>query len=306
MYRRCVMHDRSPFMVVNTSNRRLTKNELVSVEKVLFELTRKQKNQGVPVELPTVDDLSFWSSVGQLLQHMETELSETIRDEGMNAKAQLLSRRLGVARTCVRDFTRMRLNAFTSHAVMSNLMRGLEGEADPSNGFQRLEWGRHDPAERIFYTGIGNLTEKYKSEVYWSALLGLSEETRQEDSVPLVHKPLTQFTEERASEPARSAREPARDDGAWEEPDIDEEDRIRDLDAFPEHATSQAESKSFQESHKSTGADLIRIRILKNVTDPILTADGSEMVLTEGDVESCPSLLAETLIAAGLAEPAPI
>jgi len=35
-------------------------------------------------------------------------------------------------------------------------------------------------------------------------------------------------------------------------------------------------------------------------------ADGSEVVLTEGDIETCPSLIAEILIAAGLAEAAPI
>jgi len=36
------------------------------------------------------------------------------------------------------------------------------------------------------------------------------------------------------------------------------------------------------------------------------TRDGSEMNLAEGDVESCPSLIAETLIAAGLAVSAPL
>ena len=35
-------------------------------------------------------------------------------------------------------------------------------------------------------------------------------------------------------------------------------------------------------------------------------ADGTEIVLTEGDIENCPSILAETLISAGLAEAAPI
>jgi hypothetical protein len=78
------------------------------------------------------------------------------------------------------------------------------------------------------------------------------------------------------------------------------------LDAFPEHASSQAESKSVADILEATGDSLLRIRILKNVSDPIVTADGTEMNLTEGDIESCPSLIAETLIAAGLAEPAPI
>jgi len=78
------------------------------------------------------------------------------------------------------------------------------------------------------------------------------------------------------------------------------------LDAFPEHAASQAESKSNSEVPEIPSESLLRIRILKDVSDPIITADGTEMILTEGDIESCPSLIAETLIAAGLAEPAPV
>ena len=34
--------------------------------------------------------------------------------------------------------------------------------------------------------------------------------------------------------------------------------------------------------------------------------DGSEILLTKGDIESCPSMVAEILISAGLAEAAPI
>ncbi len=78
------------------------------------------------------------------------------------------------------------------------------------------------------------------------------------------------------------------------------------MEAFPEHASSQAESKSIADIPETPGESLLRIRILKDVSDPIITADGTEMILTDGDIESCPSLIAETLIAAGLAEPAPI
>ena len=70
---------------------RLQKNQLISVEKSLYELTRKQRIQAYPVDLPFED---FWSKVGQLLQQLEVELSETIRKEGMTAKAQLQSKRL--------------------------------------------------------------------------------------------------------------------------------------------------------------------------------------------------------------------
>ena len=45
---------------------------------------------------------------------------------------------------------------------------------------------------------------------------------------------------------------------------------------------------------------------MKDLSDPIITEDGSEIVLTAGDVESCAALIADTLIAAGFAEPAPL
>ena len=78
------------------------------------------------------------------------------------------------------------------------------------------------------------------------------------------------------------------------------------MDEFPEHAASPAESRTLEEELPEESSDLLRIRVLKDVEDPILMADGSEVVLTEGDIENCPSLQAEILISAGLAEAAPI
>ncbi len=303
MYRLGGIGHRSLMMTVDSRTRRLSKNELMAVEKTIFELTRKQKVQDSPVEIAMPDGISFWDSVGQLLQHMETELTETVRDEGMNAKAQLLSRRLGVARTSIRDLTRMRLNAFTSHAVMSNLI-SESSEGSALSGFQRLEWEKHDPAERVFYNGIRELTERYKRDTSWSTMLSGSDAEAVEPG-PAVLDTLTRFTEPEEAPVGKPRARPS-EGGAWEEPDLDEEDRIRDMDVFPEHASSLAESRSMEEEAPEESDGLLRIRILKDVTDPIIRADGTEMTLAEGDVESCQSLLAETLIAAGLAEAAPI
>ena len=76
-------------------------------------------------------------------------------------------------------------------------------------------------------------------------------------------------------------------DTEWEEPEFDEEDRIREMDEFPEHAASPAESRTLEEELPEESSDLLRIRVLKDVEDPILMADGSEVVLTEGDIENC-------------------
>tara|TARA_B100001250_G_C19672334_1_gene732052 strand:+ start:152 stop:1012 length:861 start_codon:yes stop_codon:yes gene_type:complete len=286
-------------MAVGSGPRRLSKNELEAVHKTLIEVTRKQKSSDSPVDVIMVDGLVFWDAVGQLLQSMETELSETVRDEGMTAKAQLLSRRLGVARTCVRDLTRIRLTSFTRHAVSSNLLNTVNGG---SIGFQTLDWSRHDPSERVFYNGIRDLVEKYKVSTSWSSMLGFSDSDK---PVYGVSETLRDFSEKGAEEDVKPISI-FKQQVDWEEPDFDEEDRIREMDGFPEHASSPSESGTLEEFEGEEVSDLLRIRILKDVEDPILMADGTEIVLTMGDVENCPSLIAEILISAGLAEAAPI
>ena len=289
-------------MAVGSDPRRLSKNELEAVHKTLIEVTRKQKSSDAPVDVAMAEGLVFWDAVGQLLQSMETDLSETVRDEGMTAKAQLLSRRLGVARTCVRDLTRIRLTSFTRHAVSSNLLSSANGG---SVGFQTLDWSRHDPSERVFYNGIRDLTEKYKVSTSWSSMLG-STESESVSVVNEVIETLEDFSGEDDKDVPATTPLPTRKEQEWEEPDFDEEDRIREMDGFPEHAASPSESRTLDEEVREEPSELLRIRVLKDVEDPILMADGTEVALTEGDIENCPSLLAEILIAAGLAEAAPI
>ena len=291
-------------MAEEDASPRLNKHQLLSIEKSLFELARKQKSQAVPVDLPVP---AFWSSVGQLLQHLEADLAETIRDKGMAAEAQLKSRRLGTIRTCVSDLTRLRLNAFTQHAVLSNLLKSPQGDAmSISASFTSLDWERQDPSERAYHSGVGHLVEKYKHDVSWNALLrGSGVEI---PSTPPVggHKPLTEFVEqdEAASQPTPAAVDsPASSN--WKDPEFDEEDRIRQIDAFPDRATGAA-SPAPPSEPASEESGLLRILILQDLTEPIITEDGAEITLTAGDVESCPASIADNLIAAGLAEPAPL
>jgi len=283
---------------------RLNKHQLLSIEKSLFELARKQKSQAIPVDLPVP---AFWSSVGQLLQHLEADLAETIRDRGMTAEAQLKSRRLGTIRTCVSDLTRLRLNAFTQHAVLSNLLKSPQGDAmSMAASFQSLDWERHDPSERAYHSGIGHLVEKYKHEVSWNALLRGSGVEIPSPPKGGGHEPLTEFVEQ---EETASQQTPAEDNtpdsSNWQDPEFDEEDRIRQIDAFPDRATGAASPAPPPEPAPEESG-LRRILILQDLTEPIIAENGSEITLTAGDVESCPAPIADNLIAAGLAEPAPL
>ena len=288
-------------MAVDSEPRRLSKGELESIHKSLIEVTRKQRGSDTPVDVAIPDGIGFWDAVGQLLQNMETELSETVREEGMTAKAQLLSRRLGVARTCIRDLTRIRLASFTRHAITSNLLNSVNKDSRESIGLPSLDWNKHDPSERVFYNGLKDLTEIYKASTSWSNMLG---HTQSIGVVTAVSETLRDYSDDQEQESV--ANRVALKEERWEEPDYDEEDRIREMDDYPEHASSPSESRSVEEQTSEKSGNLLRIKVLKDVEDPILMADGSEVVLTKGDIETCPSLIAEVLIEAGLAESAPI
>ena len=296
---------RVPSMMDDGSLPRLSANRLMAVDRALDELARTQRRSSIPVELPMPN---FWDAVGQLVQHLEAELAETIRSEGMTAKAQLQSRKLGVVRTAVKDLTRNRLNAFTQHAVLTNLIQSSE-DLRSSTGIRpdTIEWDKHDPSERVFYTGIGHLVDKYRHEVSWKALLSNNWDSPAPPPMSSVHTPLTEFVPdsnkgdggEESNAPVVIDSEPH-----WEDPEYDEEDRIREIDEFPEIAPLGRGFVDESASQHQKDADMRRILILQDLDDPIITEGGEEITLTTGDIEFCPSIIADTLIAAGIAEAA--
>ena len=284
---------------------RLSANRLMAVDRALDELARTQRRSSIPVELPMPN---FWDAVGQLVQHLEAELAETIRSEGMTAKAQLQSRKLGVVRTAVKDLTRNRLNAFTQHAVLTNLIQSPE-DVRASTGIMpdTIEWDKHDPSERVFYAGIGHLVDKYRHEVSWKALLSNNWDSPAPPPMSSVHTPLTEFVpDSNGGEVAEESDAPVVIDSEphWEDPEYDEEDRIREIDEFPEISPLGRGSVDESLSQQQKDPDMRRILILQDLDDPIITEEGEEITLTAGDIEFCPSIIADTLIAAGIAEAA--
>ncbi len=291
-------------MIDEVASSRLTKQQLIVVEKALFELTRQQKSSpNVPKEI-TIPN--FWSSIRQLLTNLENELAETIRDEGMNAKTQLQSRRLGVARTSVSDLTRLRMNAFAQHAILSNLVKVPNGKQS-QNQVPPLNWQRHDPSERIYYTSIERLVEKYKKDVSWDGMLHGGKPEIMNKSNLGGNAILTEFNDSEEVETEQTISAPVPPQEIWNEPELDEEDRIRQMDEFPERATGAMSATSI-ESPNPIGniSDMKRIRMLQDLVEPIIDEDGTEIQLTAGEVVNFSSLMADTLIAAGFAESAEI
>jgi hypothetical protein len=281
---------------------RLSNYELIAVEKAIFEVSRKQKSQTTPVDLPREN---FWSAVRQLLYYLDNECSETIRKEGGHTtKSQLQTRRLNVLRTCVNDITRLRMNAFAQHAILSNLVKTQNGSSEFTGALKKIDWNRHDPAERKFYRGISDFTDKYKIEVQWDGLLKGMESIVEEIKIPTGHKSLEEF-DSKLKEEEIIIQIPEIGHG-WEDPEYDDEDRIREIEDFPDQVSHVSPDIISTTEENKDGPGLRRIKILKDLNDPIITEEGAEILLTAGDIESCASLIADTLIAAGLAEAAPI
>ena len=78
------------------------------------------------------------------------------------------------------------------------------------------------------------------------------------------------------------------------------------MEEYPEISESAMSEQSGQgeQSGKSEQTGMVRLRILKDMPEPILDASGEEIELLAGDSFNCHSLMAETLIAAGWAEAA--
>ena len=290
------------------SSQKLEGPQLASVEAQLHALLRKQAKSNVPMELPRPD---FWHMCSRLLQTIEIELAEIGRTEGWSVRAQTLSRRQANLRHTIADLTRHRLAAFVNHAALSNLASTPFGDAAPndSTNVVPIDWQRHDGAERAFHAGVAELINQYKQNISWDVLQkGVLSSNEAVVMTPAGNSQLDDFVDEpgglTGNEPPLVEPE---SEGVWEDPEIDEEDRIAMAEEFPEieeHVPVSPEINITTEEVSTEESDMKRIRILQDMPEPIVDASGEEIELFEGDIHNCNSILADTLISAGFAEAA--
>ncbi|MDP7312056.1 MAG: hypothetical protein QF831_01315 [Candidatus Thalassarchaeaceae archaeon] len=303
---------------------RISTAQLQAIENQLFSLVRQQAKHNHPIELPRPD---FWTQVAVLLANIDTELAEIGKNEGWSAKAVNLSRKQGNVRRAVADLTQHRLTSFVRHASTDNLTLAPHGDAlgEAKKNLTPLYWQRHDVAERSFYEGLNELIEKYKHQVSWNVLQqGLLAEVGETPTVKPGTTQLDSFVKQKGGltgqgppkiEVEKTERDP------YDDPDDDEEDRISRMSAYPTSgminpdvssssadeatATSHDEEDGGLDSDSSDAStNMIRIKILQDLPEPIIDADGNELELMTGDIEFCDFNYASGLIAAGLAEKA--
>jgi len=264
----------------------LSASELDRIEKAIFEVARQQRGKRVPVSLPFPD---FWDRAVHLVIHLEQE-ADRMRREGVgSARLSTGVRRMANIRTQIRNLANLRLNALTSHAVIGSL---LEEGGSRGNG-NSIEWSRMDPKERAFHSEISRGVDRFRAQTSWDVLMGI-EESGGEEAVGVPD--LNRFEDEEGLDGLAPFPEPSPEgEVEWDDPEMDEEDRIRTIDdGYPEAPLNPAS--------QDVKHDLVKIRIIEDSDDPIIDEDGSEIRIVEGEFHLCSPTMSETLISIGLAE----
>lgn len=264
----------------------LSASELDRIEKAIFEVARQQRGKRVPVSLPFPD---FWDRAVHLVIHLEQEADRMRRDGVGSARLSTGVRRMANIRTQIRNLANLRLNALTSHAVIGSL---LEEGGSRGNG-NSIEWSRMDPKERAFHSEISRGVDRFRTQTSWDVLMGI-EESGGEEAVGVPD--LNRFEDEEGLDGLAPFPEPSPEgEVEWDDPEMDEEDRIRTIDdGYPEAPLNPAS--------QDVKHDLVKIRIIEDSDDPIIDEDGDEIRIVEGEFHLCSQTMSETLISIGLAE----
>ena len=264
----------------------LSASELDRIEKAIFEVARQQRGKRVPVSLPFPD---FWDRAVHLVIHLEQEADRMRRDGVGSARLSTGVRRMANIRTQIRNLANLRLNALTSHAVIGSL---LEEGGSRGNG-NSIEWSRMDPKERAFHSEISRGVDRFRAQTSWDVLMGI-EESGGEEAVGVPD--LNRFEDEEGLDGLAPFPEPSPEEEVeWDDPEMDEEDRIRTIDdGYPEAPLNPVS--------QDVKHDLVKIRIIEDSDDPIINEDGDEIRIVEGEFHLCSQTMSETLISIGLAE----
>lgn len=315
------------------------------VEEQLFSTLRQQVGRSVPMPLPRSD---FWEKVGQLLDTVEIEIHEVYRAVGPSLKLQTMQKRQANIRRTASELARKRIVAMMQHSASIALRTegGSQGQDLAS-----LDWSRHDPAEREFYSNATEQLNKFKQTVNWNGMqMGLaSEELSKGITLAAGTTQLDSFVPESGGLTGQGPPPIALEENSKPLPELemDEEEILAKADEFPELAGTQPVSESpiiaetidegnhaaamelapskqkeqldfdawaaaeavddspppvvEDEALEATQNELLRIRVIQSMDEPIITADG-EISLGAGDVLFLDQMTANYLVDSGVAE----
>tara|TARA_B100000614_G_scaffold214835_1_gene198930 strand:- start:1525 stop:2520 length:996 start_codon:yes stop_codon:yes gene_type:complete len=141
----------------------LNPSQAKEIEEQLFSTLRQQVGRSVPMPLPRTD---FWSKVGQLLDTIEMEIHEVYKTVGPSLKMQTMQKRQANIRRTASELARKRMVAMMQHSASM----ALRTEGSQGQDLAAMDWSRHDPAEREFYSNATEQLNKFKQTVNWNSM----------------------------------------------------------------------------------------------------------------------------------------
>ena len=236
------------------------------VEEQLFSALRQQTDRSVPIDLPRSD---FWSKVGLLLDTIELEIHQQYHSQGPDLRLQNLQKRQANIRRTANDLARRRLVALLQHAASSSFRSGGDNSLTP------MDWTRHDPKERTFYSNLIEQVNHFKNDVGWQAI---QQGTVPDRSGASTHAPGTTQLDEWSEKPGGltgSGPPPIEiiQDERLDEIIEDEEELIAKLDAYPELEGLQPVAESAKTVSVQGSSHLATPELAATKSRPVLDFD---------------------------------
>ena len=205
----------------------LDKAQAREIEEELFATRRQQASRHMPVPLPRQN---FWEMVGRLLAGIDAEIQDMIMNGTTGLRLQNAQKRQANIRRIASELSRKRLVTMMQYLASQSLR--TDSQLGTNQDLPPMDWARHDPAEKAFYTGIVTHMDRFKKLIDWDSMQKgiLAEGMTERKKHSRGNMQLDSFIENPAGLTGQSPPELIIDD---EEPEIelvdsqyDEEDRI--------------------------------------------------------------------------------
>ena len=335
-------------------DRYLDKAQARDIEEELFATRRQQASRHMPVPLPRQN---FWEMVGKLLAGIDDEIQDMLMNGITGLRLQNAQKRQANIRRIASELSRKRLVTMMQYLASQSLR--TDSQLGTNQDLPPMDWARHDPAEKAFYSGIVTQMDRFKKEIDWESMqrgiLGEGMIERRKHSKGTMQ--LDSFIESPEGLTGQSPPELIIED---DEPDIeiadsqyDDEERIYneewpDIDEYvksgletPTDESTETVEKPAEKTEKHMAAmelapskkkssknteetpvdieedtelevkqetaaedndEMVRIKIIQSLPDPIMLGDGMEITLEAEDIHFIDKDTADWLVESGVAE----
>ena len=146
-------------------DRFLDKAQARDIEEELFATRRQQASRHMPVPLPRQN---FWEMVGKLLAGIDAEIQDMLVNGITGLRLQNAQKRQANIRRIASELSRKRLVTMMQYLASQSLR--TDSHQGVSQDLPPMDWGRHDPAEKAFYTGIVTQMDRFKKLIDWESM----------------------------------------------------------------------------------------------------------------------------------------